>query len=108
MSEEEIKSLLRKNIELSEENNKMLRSIKRMTFWGGVMKYLWWILILFVLPALVYYLYLAPYIEQAAETYAQFQNGVQQAQGIQADLKSNNPLVDLQKLYEEYKAKQGQ
>lgn len=108
MSEEELKSLLRKNIELTEENNQMLRSIKRMTVWGGIVKYSWWIIILFVLPALAYYFYLAPYVKQAADTYTQFQNGIQQAQGIQANLKSNNPLTDLQKLYEEYKAKQGQ
>ena len=108
MSEDEIKSLLRKNIELSEENNRMLRSIKRMTFWGGVMKYFWWVLILFILPALVYYLYLQPYVEDGVKTYKQLQSGVQQAQGIQANLKSNNPLMDLQKLYEEYRLKQGQ
>ena len=108
MSEEELKSLLRKNIELTEENNRMLHSIKRMTFWGGVVKYLWWISILFVLPALAYYFYLAPYVEQAADTYTQFQSGIQQAQGIQANLKSNNPLNDLEKLYEQYKASKGQ
>lgn len=104
MSEEELKSLMKRNIELAEENNQMLRSIKRMTFWGGVLKYFWWILILFVLPALAYYLYLAPYVDEALATYKQLQTGVTQAQGIQANLKSDNPLTDLKKLYEQYQA----
>ena len=104
MSEEELKSLLRRNIELTEENNRMLHSLKRMTFWGGVLKYTWWVLILIVLPAMAYYWYLAPYVQQAANTYKQFQSGIGQAQGIGASMQENNPLTDLKKLYDHYQA----
>jgi hypothetical protein len=99
---------LRRNIELTEENNQMLRSIKRMTFWGGVLKYFWWVLILFIVPGLAYYLYLAPYVDEALNAYKQLQSGVSQVQGIQADLKADGPLTDLKKLYEQYQASQGQ
>jgi hypothetical protein len=104
MSEEEVKALLRQNIELTQENNRMLHSIKRMTFWGGVFKYVWWIFFVIVLPLLVYYWYLQPYVEQALKTYQDFQGGVSQAKGYQASLSTNNPLTDLKKLYEQYQA----
>lgn len=104
MSEEELKSLLRRNIELSEENNQLLHSIKRMTFWGGVLKYVWWAFIFLGLPLLAYYWYLAPYVQQALGTYREFQNGVHQAQGIGANIQANNPFVDLKKLYDKYQA----
>ncbi len=102
--EEDIKSLLKRNLELTEENNEMLHSMRRRAFWGGVLKFIWWVAILFVLPALAYYLYLAPYVTEALNTYGKFQSGVEEAQGIKAKFDANNPFSDLKQLYEQYQS----
>ncbi len=97
MLEPELQSLLKRNLELTEENNRLIRSMRRMSFWGGVLKVVWWLLILVILPFAAYYFYLAPYVEQ-------FMSGVKEVQGIRADIQSNNPLADLKKMFEQYQA----
>mgnify|MGYP003394154723 CR=1 FL=1 len=99
MLDDELKSLLKRNLELAEENNRMLHSMRRMAIWGGFFKLLWWILILIV-PAIIYYIYLAPYVGQITDTY-------KDVQGLRANLETNNPLSGLKELYEQYKT-QGQ
>lgn len=101
MIEPELQSLLNKNLELTAENNRLLRSMRRMTFWGGVFKFVWWLVILVLLPFAAYYFYLAPYVEE-------FMSGLREVQGIRAELQSNNPLSDLKGLYEQYRAATGQ
>lgn len=101
MLDQELQSLLRRNLELTEENNRLIRSIRRMTFWGGVLKFVWWIAILIVLPFAAYYFYLAPYVEE-------FMSGVREVQGIRTEIQSNNPFSELKEMYEQYQASQGQ
>lgn len=97
MLDQELQSLLKRNLELTEENNRLIRSIRRMTFWGGILKFVWWVLILIVLPAAAYYFYLAPYVKE-------FLTGVEEVRGLKANFESNNPLSDLQRLYEQYQS----
>ena len=58
---------------LVKENNQMLRQMRRNAMIGGIFKFIWWIVILVVLPYLTY-LYLQPYLEQVMNTY----QGIQQ------------------------------
>lgn len=104
MSEDEIKALLRQNLELAQENNRLLHAMRRAAFWGGVFKYLWWIFFVIILPLAIYYYFLQPYVDQALETYKNVQGAANQAKGYQAQISGENPLSELQKLYEQYKA----
>jgi polyferredoxin len=69
---EELKELVRRNITLSEETNKMVRSIRNASWWSMMFKVLWWLLILGVLA--VTYSYFAPYINQILELYGTILN----------------------------------
>lgn len=65
--EPEYKEILKKTLELSQENNKMLHSIKRGMLWGRVMRVAYWIIILGA--AIGAYYYIEPYIDQAVGAY---------------------------------------
>lgn len=101
MLEPELQSLLTRNLELTQENNRLLRSMRRMAFWGGVLRFVWWALILLVLPFAAYYFYLAPYVTE-------FMQGVREVQGIRAGFESSDPFSSLREMYEQYRAAQGQ
>ena len=49
----------------------MLRAMRRDAFVGGILKIVWWILILIVIPYLVYVWYLEPYLDQVLAVYQQ-------------------------------------
>ena len=108
MSEEDIRGLLKRNLELAEDNNRLLHAMRRRAVWGGIFKFVWWFAILFLIPAIAYYVYLAPYLPGILNTYQQFQGVVKEAQDIKGNIAANNPLADLIKMYEEYKASQAQ
>lgn len=66
MNEEE-KALLKKTLELAQENNKMLHSIRRQMIWGRVFRIAYWVLI--VGAAIGIYYYIDPYINEAINVY---------------------------------------
>lgn len=65
--EPEEKEMLKKTLELSQENNKMLRSIKRSMFWGRITRIAYWIII--IGAAIGIYYYIEPYIDTAINAY---------------------------------------
>lgn len=68
--EQDIRDLIKKNIELTEENNKLLRKMRRHALLGGLFKLLWIAAIIGV-PVYLYINFLAPILDQvlsAAET----------------------------------------
>ncbi len=70
MAEQDTQDLLKKNLELAKENNKMLKKMRRNAFLGGLLK-LVWIAIIIGAPVYVYINYLSPVLDQvlgAAET----------------------------------------
>ena len=103
-----VEELLRENLRVAKDTNRMLHSMRRKAFWGGIFKMIWWVLILVVIPYYAYVLYFEPYVKQATQTYQQFQDGVHQVQGIKTGVESNNPLSDLKKLLDQYQASQVQ
>ncbi len=66
MNEEE-KALLKKTLELAQENNKMLHSIRRQMIWGRVFRIAYWVLI--IGAAIGIYYYIDPYINEAINVY---------------------------------------
>ncbi|OGG57416.1 hypothetical protein A2853_00640 [Candidatus Kaiserbacteria bacterium RIFCSPHIGHO2_01_FULL_55_17] len=79
---EELKELVR----LTKENNRMLHSMRRHAFWGGLIKFILYALILVAAPLWLYSTYLAPVMEQILETYQQVQGTGAKAQAQFTDL----------------------
>ena len=76
----EERELLRKTLELAQENNKMLHSIRRGMFWGRIMRVVYWIIILGAAVGIYYYI--EPYIDGAVNAYGD----------VKGDLKSFGDL----------------
>lgn len=75
------------------ENNHMLKSARRSAFVGGIVKTVWWVVILLVLPYLTW-LYIEPYVNTAM---AQYQAVQQQGAGVQSQAAElQKQLGDLQ------------
>ena len=51
----------------------MLHKMRRNAFWGGVIKFVLYIVLLVVIPFWLYATYLAPIMEQMLDTYQQIQ-----------------------------------
>jgi hypothetical protein len=73
MSPEE-KSLLERTYKMSEENNSILRSIRRSNRFSGFMRVLYWIVIIGISYGL--YAYLQPYIKTVMDVYDQVKNNI--------------------------------
>lgn len=65
---EELKELVKENIEATEETNRMLRKMRRNAMWGWVFYIVWWLLVAGVAGA-AYYYYLQPYVTKVEQLY---------------------------------------
>ena len=69
MPDQNLQELLR----LTRENNRLLHKIRRGAIWGGIFKFVFYILVLVVAPLWLYSTYLAPIMSQMLDTYQQIQ-----------------------------------
>lgn len=81
---------------LVKENNHMLKAMRRSAFIGGILKILFWVLILFVIPYITYVVYLKPLIDQITPVAAQMQ---QNAETINATVSG---FPDIAKFFEQF------
>jgi hypothetical protein len=81
----EEKEMLKKTLELAQDNNKMLHSIRRGMFWGKVTRIIYWIII--IGAAVGVYYYVEPYINSAVDAYG----------NMKGDLKNFGDLFNLKK-----------
>lgn len=72
-TDDDLQELVRANIKLTQENNRMLRAMRRDTWLSRTFRVLFW-LVLLVGSYMVYYVFLAPYIAQMQQLYAQVQS----------------------------------
>ncbi len=72
----EEREIIKKTLELAEENNRMLHSIKRGMMWGRVVKILYWTAILAVSIGLYYYI--EPYLDGAIDIYGSLKTDLKQ------------------------------
>lgn len=80
LENDELRDLVKRTLALTEENNRILRSMRSAARWGRFFSIVWWILVIAVSGA-AYYYYLAPYVQQAEKIYQQFGQSAQQAEG---------------------------
>jgi len=81
---------------LSKDNNRMLRAMRRDAFIGGIIKFVFWVAVFFVLPYVLYVLYLQPYLEQLQGAYENLNQNVQavnEASNQFEDLKNQFPNI---------------
>jgi len=79
------REMLKKTLELAQENNKMLYAIRRGMFWGRIMKVVYWVVI--IGTAIGVYYYITPYIDSAVGAYG----------NVKGDLRSFGDLFKLNK-----------
>ncbi len=63
----EEREMLKKALELSRENNKMLRDIKRSMFVGRIFRIVYWVIV--IGAAIGAYYYIQPYLDSAIGAY---------------------------------------
>lgn len=85
LSDDQIERLLQENQRLIRENNKMLKKMRRDAVIGHIMKVIW-VLILIGVPVMLYYYFLAPYVQQARETYQQIQESAEKVKGLEEQI----------------------
>lgn len=82
---DELKKLVEKNIEVTEETNRIVHKMRRSALWGRFFQLAWWFAIIAVSGA-TYYLYLQPYVGQLTDMYVQLREGSQQAHSFSAQI----------------------
>ena len=74
------KELLQKTYELSQENNKILRGIRRSNRWSGFFRVIYWVLIIGVSIGAFYFI--QPYINAITKTYGSLQQNINDVKNI--------------------------
>lgn len=72
-------------LRLTQENNRMLHSMRRNAFWGGVIKFAVYAVLL-AAPIWLYLSYLGPMVEEMMGTYRQLQGSNAEAQAQFGDI----------------------
>src|SRR3989344_5216870 len=72
--------MLQEMYRLTKENNKMLHKMRRNAFWGGIIKFALYAVLLVVLPWWLNMTYLAPVLESTMQTMNQIQGTGAKAQ----------------------------
>ena len=84
----DIRDAVQKTLELVEENNKILRKMRRSIFWGRVFHTLYWIIIIGV--SIGAYYYVQPYLESMLKIFGGTQGTLDELQKL-PDLLKNLP-----------------
>ena len=89
----ELKRLLRQNLELSKENNRLLRKMRRSAILSRIFLLIWWAFII-GLPVYIYFSFLQPYVGGIIETFGGLGGLLENLQNL------DNPLPsELQNLF---------
>lgn len=84
--DERIEHLLRENIKLTKENNRLLRKLWRAQVWGNISRIVW-VLILLGVPILLYLYFVKPFIENVIGEYQSiFKNPASAASSIELNI----------------------
>ena len=88
------KRLIQRTLKLSEENNKLLRKMRRSMRWGQVFTAFYWLVI--AGTAVSVYYFIQPFIESALSTLQILSSGVDELQNTGEELSSSlKPIQDV-------------
>jgi hypothetical protein len=65
----ELRSLVKKNLALTEDTNRMVHKMRRAAMWGRLFQIVWWVGVIAVSGA-AYYYYLQPYVSSIEHFYS--------------------------------------
>ena len=85
---EQLKELMRQNIALAEENNKILHSMRRSAWVGQGIRVLW--IVAIVVSSYYAYLYFQPYITQLEGFYGNLQGLQEKASSVLSNFGGNS------------------
>ena len=91
--DEEMKTLMRRNIELTRENNKLLKKIRRNSLIANIMRIVWIVIIVGV-PLFLYQYVLQPYLAELGVAYETLTGGFDGAQNALYDLPLINSAIE--------------
>lgn len=80
----EERQLLIQTSRLVEENNKLLRKMRRAALWGRITHMLYWVIIIGI--SVGAYLYIQPYVEKLQGIYGGFKGDVDAVKGVTEQL----------------------
>ena len=69
------REMLDRVLELSEQNNKMLKKMERMARWSTIFRIIYWSVIIGTAIGLFYFM--QPYIDEAKEAYGSVRNAIE-------------------------------
>lgn len=84
---DELRELVRKNIAVTEDTNKLVHRMHRSALWGRFFQIVWWLAVLAASGA-AYYYYLQPYVQQLENLYGQVEKSGQQYPNWQTELQA--------------------
>jgi len=90
--EPELKKMMRENLELSQENNKLLRKMRRSILWGRLFNIVYWLVIIAAMFGAYYVL--QPFIEGLLGAYQSLLSGAEAVQGVGDSLSNFGGLFD--------------
>jgi len=93
MPDDETKVLLRRNLELARENNKLLKKIRRNSLIANIMRIVWWAVIIGI-PVFLYYYVFQPYLVELSTSLQGIQDGVTGAQDMFLDIPFISDLIE--------------
>ncbi len=65
---EELRELVEKNIEVTQDTNRVVRKMQRSATWGWILRIVWWLVVAGVTGA-AYYYYVQPYVVKIEQLY---------------------------------------
>jgi len=76
---EELKELVKKNLQMTEDTHRIVRGMRSSARWGRFFSIVWWLVVLAVSGA-TYYIYVQPYVQQVENAYTNGKNFETQVQ----------------------------
>ncbi len=88
----ELKKMMRENLELSQENNKLLRKMHRSILWGRLFNVLYWVIVIGAMFGAYYVL--QPFIDSILNAYQGIVSGAETIQNAGSSLSNFGGLFD--------------
>ena len=87
-TDEDVDDLVRINIELTKENNRMLKAMRSSQRWHTFFRFVW-LIVLIGGPIVLYYLYLEPYVEEARVMYEEAQQNMERMRELKTSFQAS-------------------
>lgn len=78
--DQELRKLLKRNLEISKENNEMLHRLQSSMRWSRFFKLAYWVVIIAIMLGAYYFI--QPFVDQLVGAYGGLSDGIDNLQGI--------------------------